>query len=195
MVTGRPVGAGFRLLGLAVVLLAALGAPSDLDLCAAELSEYQVKAAYLYYFATFVEWPAGTLDRGAEGLVIGVLGEDPFGGILDDTLRGKSIGGHPVVVRRFTNPQEARESQILFISASEEDRLSAVLKTLDGAHVLTVGDLNRFASRGGTVAFRTEENKVRFDINVDAVERARVKISAQLMKLGRILHDTGHQGE
>ncbi|HEX9427972.1 MAG TPA: YfiR family protein [Candidatus Polarisedimenticolia bacterium] len=192
MVTGRPVGAGFRLLGLAVILLATFGASSDPDLRAAELSEYQVKAAYLYYFATFVEWPAGTLDHGSEGLVIGVLGEDPFGEILDDTLRGKSIGGRPVVVRRFTSPQEARESQILFISASEEDRLSAVLKTLDGAHVLTVGDLNRFASRGGTVAFRTEENKVRFDINVDAVERARVKISAQLMKLGRILHDTGH---
>jgi YfiR/HmsC-like len=176
------------------MLLAAGGAARGDQSASGSLSEYKIKAAYLYYFTTFVDWPSETYSRTGETLVIGVLGEDPFGAILDETLRGKSVNNRRLVARRFASIKEARDSHILFISASERDRLPSILKALEGSAVLTVGDLDQFASRGGQIAFRTEDKKVRFDINVAAVERAHLKISAQLMKLGRIVDGSGREG-
>src|SRR5439155_24833150 len=114
-------------------------------------SEYQIKAAYLYYFTTFVDWPSETYSRTGEAVVIGVLGTDPCGAVLDETLRGKSVNNRRLVVRRFESIKEARDSHVLFISASERDRLPSILKVLEGAAVLTVGDLDQFASRGGQI--------------------------------------------
>jgi len=178
---------------VATILVAGGGARAD-QTSTGSLSEYQIKAAYLYYFSTFVDWPSNTYARTGESLVIGVLGEDPFGAVLDETLRGKSVNNRKIVVRRFANIKDARDSHVLFISNSERDRLPSILKALEGASVLTVGDLDRFASRGGQIAFRTEDKKVRFDINVAAVQRAHLKISAQLMKLGRIVDGSGREG-
>ena len=194
MVGDTRVRAGVLLLGLTTVLVAAGDSLRGGEPAPGPLSEYQVKAAYLYYFSTFVEWPAGTFAHPRDALVIGVLGVDPFGVTLDDTLRGKTINGHPLVVKRFQKIEEARDSHILYISASERDRLPSILKGLEGAAVLTVGDIDQFASRGGQIAFRMEDKKVRFDINAEAVERARIKVSAQLMKLGRIVGAAGRQG-
>ena len=176
------------------MILAAGGPARGEERGAGSLSDYQVKAAYLYYFTTFVDWPPEAFERPDSELVIGVLGEDPFGKILDDTVRGKSVNHRPLVVRRFASIKEARDSHILFISASERDRIPSILKALDGAAVLTVGDLDSFAARGGQIAFHTIDRKVRFDINVAAVERSRVKISAQLMKLGRVVREAGRAG-
>jgi len=176
------------------MLLAAGGGARGDQSAPGVLSEYQIKAAYLYYFTTFVDWPSETSSRTEETLIVGVLGTDPFGAILDETLRGKSVNNRRLVVRRFASIKEARDSHVLFISSSERDRLPSILKALEGAAVLTVGDLDQFASRGGQIAFRTEDKKVRFDINVRAVERAHLKISAQLMKLGRIVDGSGRQG-
>jgi len=182
------------LVGLTIAFLGAADPARGSESTSGPLSEYRVKAAYLYYFSTFVDWPPEALAHPRDALVIGVLGVDPFGAILDDTLRGKTINGHPLVVRRFQSIGEARDSHVLYISASERDRLATILKGLEGAAILTVGDIDQFASRGGQIAFRMEEKKVRFDINVEAVERARLKISAQLMKLGRIVGAAGRQG-
>jgi len=178
---------------LAAALLAAVPGAGAAPAPPAALSEYPGKAAYLYYFTTFVDWPSETFARTGETLVIGVLGEDPFGAALDETLRGKSVNNRRIVVRRFVTPRDARDSHILFISASERDRLATILKGLDGAPVLTVGDLDGFATRGGAIAFRMEDKRVRFDINAAAVERSGLKVSAQLMKLGRIVD--GRPGE
>ncbi len=141
-----------------------------------------------------MDWPPETFAQTGNELVIGILGEDPFGTILDDTLRGKSVNNRRLVVRRFASVKDARDSHILFISASEQDRVPSILKALEGAAVLTVGDLDSFASRGGQIAFHTVDKKIRFDINIAAVERARIKISAQLMKLGRIVRGTAREG-
>jgi len=187
MVAGSRVSRGALLLGLTATLIAWGGRALGDEPGPGRLSEYQVKAAYLYYFTTYVDWPPDTFSRSGDALVVGVLGEDPFGSILDDTLRGKSVGSRRLVVKRIGNIKEARECHILFISASERDRLATIFKGLDGAAILTVGEIDHFASRGGQIAFRMEDKKVRFDINVAAVERARLKISAQLMKLGRIV--------
>jgi len=194
MVAGARVGRGAVLLGLTAALIAWGGRALGDEPGPGSLSEYQVKAAYLYYFTTYVDWPPDTFSRSGDALVVGVLGEDPFGSILDDTLRGKSVGSRRLVVKRIGNIKEARECHILFISASERDRLATIFKGLDGAAILTVGEVDHFASRGGQIAFRMEDKKVRFDINVTAVERARLKISAQLMKLGRIVEGTERLG-
>ena len=194
MVAGSRVSRGALLLGLTATLIAWGGRALGDEPGPGSLSEYQVKAAYLYYFTTYVDWPPDTFSRSGDALVVGVLGEDPFGSILDDTLRGKSVGSRRLVVKRIGNIKEARECHILFISASERDRLATIFKGLDGAAILTVGEVDHFASRGGQIAFRMEDKKVRFDINVTAVERARLKISAQLMKLGRIVEGTERLG-
>ena len=191
-------GARLRHGALLLCLIAVLTAPGDRTIGAetesAGLSEYQIKAAYLYYFTTFVDWPPEALPRSGDALVVGVLGQDPFGPVLDDTLRGKTVGNRPLIVKRFGSIRDARECHLLFISASERDRLVSIFKGLEGAAILTVGEIEYFASRGGQIAFRMESKKVRFDINVAAVERARLKVSAQLMKLGRIVEGPGRQG-
>jgi hypothetical protein len=151
-------------------------------------SEYQIKAAYLYYFSTFVSWPPEALSDGTGALVIGVLGDDPFGDALDKTMQGKTVNGRRLVVKRFDDVKAARESHILFISSSERNQISYVLGALADHPVLTVAEIDQFAVRGGQIGFRMEDRKVRFDINSDAAQRARLKLSSQLMKLGRIVH-------
>ncbi|HKY33542.1 MAG TPA: YfiR family protein [Candidatus Polarisedimenticolia bacterium] len=179
---------------LFLCLLAGLGDGTTTlsDVVTKRATEYEMKAAYLYYFATFVTWPSETLSNASTGqqdLVIGILGDDPFGALLEETIRGKKVNDHRLIVRRFESVTEARESNILYISSSEKDDLSHILSTLEGAAVLTVGEMEGFASRGGQIGFLTEERKVRFEINVGAVKRAGLKVSAQLMKLARIVHN------
>ena len=190
--------ARFRLEVLAILLIVACGVAGSRtwgdEAPHAGLSDYQVKAAYLYYFSTFVDWPAETFSRSGDPLIIGVLGEDPFGKVLDETIQGKTVNARRLIVKRFQTIKDARESQILFISSSEEEHLANIFKALEGSTVLTVGEAERFASRGGQIGFRMEDRKVRFDINVAAVGHARLKISAQLMKLGRIVEGSERQG-
>jgi uncharacterized protein DUF4154 len=156
---------------------------------AAAPTEYEVKAAFLYNFARFVEWPRDA--PGGEGaFVVTVLGRDPFGSVLDDTLRGKTIDGKRVVVRRALRSEDVGHSHILFISDSEKDRLPDILKSLDAAPVLTVGDMSQFAERGGVIRFKVDQDRIRLEINVAAAQRSRLKISSQLLKLARIV-DSG----
>ena len=150
-------------------------------------SEYEVKAAYLYHFAKFVEWPPQAGQAAPDIFVITILGEDPFGGVLDDMLDGKVVDGRRVVVHRTHRADEVRDSRILFISDSEQPHLPAILKRLEGAATLTVGEMDRFAERGGVIRFRTERSRVRLEINLAVAERARLKISSELLKLARIV--------
>jgi hypothetical protein len=152
------------------------------------VGEYQVKAAFLYSFAKFVEWPADAAPE-ADLFVISIVGDDPFGRTLDDVLRDKMVGPRKVVVRRVPHGQEPGPSHIVFISESEAQRLPGLLKRLQGAPVLTVGEAEQFAERGGVVRLRTENNRVRLDINVGVAERAHLRISSELLKLARIVED------
>lgn len=154
----------------------------------------QVKAAFLYHFTQFVEWPAGAFTDSNNSVILGVLGEDPFGAILDETMRGKTVHEKPLVVKRFASLEEAVQSHILFISASEESRLPRLLMLLEQAQVVTVSDIALFAERGGMIALRLEDKKVRFDINVNAVERAGLKMSSQLLKLAKIVSGKPRSG-
>ncbi len=143
--------------------------------------EYDVKAAFLYNFAKFVKWPEEqTLGP---TFIVAVLGEDPFRGILEKTLTGKTILERTVEVRRLSTPEAAGKVQILFIGSSEKPRLADILKTLEGRSVLTVGEMDSFSDRGGMITFKLKNDIVRFDINLAQVERAHLKMSSQLIRL------------
>jgi hypothetical protein len=152
-------------------------------------TEYEVKAAYLYNFAKFVEWPADTFKDANEPFVIAVVGRDPFGTALDQLLAGKTVNGHPVEIRRVADPSQARGSHIVYVAAPEDGTVPLALRRVSGDGVLTVGDGQGFAARGGIIGFRTEDRRVRFDINAHRAERAGLKVSSQLLKLARIVEE------
>jgi hypothetical protein len=150
-------------------------------------SEYEVKAAFLYNFTRFATWPPEAFKDDGAPLVIGVLGEDPFGAVLDDAVEGKTAGGRRVVARRYRLAADAREAQELFIATSEEPRLARILEALEGSSVLTVGEADSFAERGGAIGFVVEEKKTRFCVNLAAAKRARVEVSSQLLRLAKVV--------
>lgn len=151
-------------------------------------NEAELKAAFLYNFIKFTEWPADEMANKSEPFVIGVLGKDPFGATLDKTVEGESIHQKPIVIRRFSRMDESvGKSQVLFISASEENNLAAILSLLDRHAVLTISEIENFAQRGGVIKLKKESNKIVFDINVDAAKRAGLAMHAQLLKLAKIV--------
>jgi len=154
----------------------------------------QVQAAFLFNFAKFVTWPNEAFQRSGDSLIIGVLGEDPFGAILEDTLRDKTVMGKKLAVKRFASIHDAAHCHILFLSTSEESRLSHMMTVLEKTNILTVSDMEQFAEHGGMVAFTLEDQKVRFNVNVGAVERAGLKMGSQLLKLARIVSDKPRTG-
>jgi hypothetical protein len=157
--------------------------------------EYQVKAAFLYKFATYIRWPpTGGAESGAP-FVIGVLGRDPFGPSLGDVVRNQSVQGRGIRIRMLSRREEALECELVFISASERTDLAQLFALLRGAPVLTVGDMDQFAERGGMIGLvTTEDNHVRFDINTAAIERAGLRASSQLLHLGRIVEGAREEG-
>lgn len=149
-------------------------------------AEYAVKAAFLYHFARYVNWPAPPGGEDAP-FVISILGEDPFAAVIDDTLRGKTVDSRRILLRRVSRAEEVGTSQILFISSSEQAALPQILKRLEGSPTLTVGEMERFAESGGAIRFRTDNRRVRLEINPGAAEHAGLRISSELLKLARIV--------
>jgi hypothetical protein len=185
----RPAALGWLgLLAGISLALARLASAEDVSL------EYKVKAAFLYNFAKFIEWPAE--DAGSVGpLTIAVLGEDPFGSALAQLVQGNTIRNRALVLKHYTDAHGLEPCHILFISASEERHLSQILDRLRNAPVLTVSEVPRFTQMGGIIHFGLEQNKVRFEINLDAAQRAQLKISSKLLQSARIYREaTGSVG-
>jgi hypothetical protein len=157
-------------------------------------SEYAVKAAFLYQLAQYVEWPAANPPPAgpAEGaFVIGVLGADPFGRALDALAERKKLGGRALAVRRYKKLQDVGDCQLLFVARSEEARLEEVMARFGRLPVLLVGDSPGFAERGLHVNFFLAEERVRFEINLEASRRAGLQVSAKLLRLARLVKDKG----
>jgi YfiR/HmsC-like len=173
---------------LVATLLAALvssaGAPRALAQQNAS-SEYQVKAAFLFHFAQFVEWPPDAFKDADSPLTYCTIGEDPLSGALDQSLSGKTIGARPLRVQHLKLSQQAQTCQVLFIGASETRRLSEIMASVSDRPILTVGETEHFAANGGVIGFSVETNKVRFEINLEAAEKANLKISARLLALAK----------
>jgi YfiR/HmsC-like len=144
-------------------------------------TESQVKAAYLFNFGRFVRWPATVGQNNT--LQICILGKNPFGSVLDATVKGETIEGKSVTARAIPTLQEAAGCHILFITVSEESRLNAILSAAKQQRLLTVSDIPRFAERGGMIQFVTQEDRIRFAVNVGPIEEAGLTVSSQLLKV------------
>lgn len=153
--------------------------------------EYDLKAVLLFNLTQFVEWPSSAFAQPDSPLVIGVLGRDPFGAVLDDIVRNEKYGDRNIVVQRFRNVQSARDCHILFVSASEEPELPRIVRVLRGRPVLTVGDIKDFALRGGMIRFMTNpQGKINLLINLSAVKNADLIVSAKLLRVAEVVTPT-----
>jgi hypothetical protein len=161
-------------------------------------TEYQLKAAFLFNFAKFVNWPDASFASSQAPFTICVIGQDPFGETLNQSLLGKTMGGRAVQIMRFPDENtlaEARHCQIAFISASEKNHFHEVIESLSGTTTLLVGDADGFAASGGAIEFMLEDNHIRFAINPDAADRANLKVSSKLLDLAKIVHDGSNNGK
>lgn len=171
---------GIRRFGAIVLWLLTLAGSQ-----AAPLPEYQVKAGFLLNFAQFVSWPSQSSDA---PLVIGILGNDPFGSYLDETVRGEKVNNRPLTIQRFRRHAEPGTCNILFISQSEHARAAEVLSSLKGQRVLTVSDMEGFTDLGGMIQLFIENNSVRMRINLDAVKASNLRISSKLLRVAEMAH-------
>lgn len=151
-------------------------------------SEYEVKAAYIYNFVKFINWDTESLGDSTSAIIIGILGDDPFGSVLDETVAGKTVKGHPIEIKRLQEPDFPNPIHVLFISESERNYLPWILKHAQlQQHVLTVSEMPGFIENGGMINLFMEGKTVRFEINIDAVNKADIKLSSKLLKLARIV--------
>ena len=153
-------------------------------------SEYLIKAGFIFNFAKFVEWPTSAFAQPDSPIVIGILGTDPFGTIIDQIVQDKKIGARGFAVKRLkwgSDVKDLRDCKILFVSASEKAHMDELLQMMKGLPVLTVGETPGFAERGGVIRFVLEDNRVRFEVNVEAAHQAELTISSRLLTLARII--------
>jgi hypothetical protein len=175
--TGRTVGT--RLLAVAI-LMCTHGLAEN---TAQGPSEIQVKAAFLYNFLKFVDWPA---TRNEGPIELCVLGKDPFGGALEREVEGKTVNGRRLVIRNIVEVSAGRSCHVLFLSAPEAGRISEIIKAIRGWNILTVSEIDRFCERGGIITFLMEGQRVRFQINPKMAASAGLKISSKLLQLAVI---------
>ena len=154
-------------------------------------SEYEIKAAFLFHFAQFVEWPARAFKDANSPLTYCTFGADPFRGSLDESLRGKTIGERRIRVQHLKQAEGIQDCQVLFIGGAETKRAAAgILANVKGSAILTVGESQDFAEDGGMIEFCLEGNKIRFNINLATVSEAKLKMSARLLTLAKTVIGT-----
>lgn len=149
--------------------------------------EYKIKAAFLFNFTQFVEWPPAVLPEANTPVVIGVLGENPFGSYLGNLISGEQVNGHPIVMQQYKNVEEIKICHILFINETEINKLKQAITTLKGQSILTVSDAPDFIEEGGMVRFVKRNNKLRIQINPLPVKEAGIIISSKLLSVAEII--------
>jgi uncharacterized protein DUF4154 len=170
---------------LAVAVLTASVVHADAD--ASVMDEYQVKAAFLYNFTKFVEWPPDLFESSDSPFGVCVLGQNLFGHALHEAARGKTVNGRMVVVYGIPDARAASRCQILFVSASERKRFGAILGELRTGGVLTVGETEGFIEAGGIINLKLDGGKIQIQININAAEQAGLRISSKLLSLAQII--------
>lgn len=149
--------------------------------------EYQLKAVFLFNFAQFVEWPPETFPDAQSPIIIGILGEDPFGAYLDELVRGEKIRERPLLVRRFKTPETITACHLLFVSRSDAALVERTLRVLQQRSVLTLSDADGFTRAGGMVRFATENGKIRLKINLGAAKACGLRISSKIIRPATIV--------
>lgn len=176
---------------LAVAAALLTGAAADLAAQTAPTSAYHLKAVFLFNFAQFVNWPPDAFPDSQAPLVIGVLGDDPIGALVDEAVRGERLGGRPFESRRFQRVEDIKTCHILFISQSEGSRVAEILASLKNRPILTVSDSDDFAKRGGIIQFVTDQNHIRLRINLEAAQAANLRMSSKLLRVAEIVPPAG----
>ena len=175
------------LLGIVLLLLLAPFAWSfasvDGDDGGQAATEYQTKAAFLFKFAKFVDWTPHKFHEPDSPLIIGIVGSDPFGGLLDEAVQGRQINDRNVLILHIETLEELRKCHMVFVCRSEGERLGPILSEVRGDNVLTVGETDKFISKGGIINFVMVGDTVRFQINDAAARHAGLKISSKLSSL------------
>ena len=174
-----------RYVPLLAVFSLLLVAPGKRTEAQATAEEYRVKAAFIFHFAQLVDWPSEKPAGADNSLVLCTLGEDPFQGVLEDTVAGKAIGNRVLRIRHLGDPQDMQACQIVFLGRGQSKRIPMLVSTLHNAPVLTVGETDGFLDAGGMIDFFLEDNKLRFAVNLDAAESADLKIGSRLLVLAQ----------
>lgn len=178
-----------RIVGLLLVTLVFLVSGAS-ETRGAAARDYDLKAVFLYNFAQFVDWPPEAFRDAYSPIVIGILGADPFGKSLDEVVRKEVVHNRKLVVQRYRRVEEIEACHILFISQSEAGELDHILSSLKARSILTVGETDGFAARGGMIRFLTDQNKIRLRINNDAAKAAKLTLSSKLLKAAHDLVET-----
>ncbi len=152
------------------------------------VGEYLVKAAFLYNFAKFVEWPDDAFTDSSSPIKLCILGDDPFG-VAIESIRGKTVRGRKLIIKFISRAANLESCHILFVSTSEKDKLELVFQHIKNLNVLTVGDAPHFTSCGGIINLFKVKTRVKFEINIDAAKAAELKISSKLLKLAKIVRN------
>lgn len=175
---------GWReLLALLVALLAVARVALGDDLPPSR--EYQLKAAFLYNFTKFVDWPGASFSSPHDPIVIGVLGPAEFSATLERIVQDRQVNGRAILVKRVATADGAGAVHVLFVTAAEDALFEQIRAEFATSPILIVGESDSFWALGATIAFVLEEDKVRFEIDASAAERSGLRISAQLQKLAR----------
>jgi hypothetical protein len=156
-----------------------------------KVDEYQLKAAYMYNFAKFVDWPAQTFHSPVQPIVFCVLGQTPLSRALGDELEGKIVDRRPLVFRQLTDSKQAAQCQVLFVGAPDKKPLRQILDEVKPFNLLTVGEVEGFTNQGGVIRFVLDDGRVRLEFNLDAADDARLRISSKLLSLGKIIRTAG----
>jgi|SRR6185436_4800556 len=149
-------------------------------------SEYQVKAVFIYNFTRFIDWPSEAFKSPDEPFIIGIIGEDPFGTYLDETVTGEKIGTHPIQIQRFADIKQVVKCHILYVSSYEPEEAEKILSAVADKSILTVSDATAFNKWGGMIRFFTENNKIRLQVNVEASKKSGLTISSKLLGVAQI---------
>jgi hypothetical protein len=179
----------------ACVMCATLALPSRAQTVdSSDSSEYLIKAGFTYNFAKLMDWPASTFPQPDSPIVIGILGNDPFGSTLESVLAGKKVNERSFVIKHLKWGTDIKGCNILYVSTSEASHLDEIFHLLKGLPILTIGQMPGFARRGGIVNFVIENDKVRFEVNVEAAKQADISISSRLLTLAKIVPQTAADG-
>lgn len=174
----------YRALLISFLLLAGVSTDAQMD-------EYSIKAGYLYNFSKYVSWPAGVFAAADTPFMICLVGDDPFGGRLDQAIAGKtSADNRPFLLKRLKAIDRAafQECEVVFLGKSAQTHAAEILDTLKDSPVFTVADFESFAQKGGIADLRIEGTRVKVDLNVNAANRVNLKISARLQQVANLVH-------
>lgn len=170
---------------LVAMAIPSLGAPSP---PAVAEGEYALKAVFVFNFLRFIDWPATAFSTPEEPIVIGIIGEDPFGPLLRETVKGESLRGRTIRIDHYRSMKEISKCHLLFVSRSENKRAGEIIAAVSGKSIVTVGESESFLDRGGMIALTADHNRVRLTINSKTLQAASLDVSSKLLRVAQIRH-------